>query len=95
MLKVDFANAFNTLHRSVILRELYNRKDLSPLWRLAAWVYGSPSTLLLLDKGVVAGSIPSEEGVRQGCVLAAALFSVGTVSMFNDCVYDRAKTFTQ
>ena len=71
LLKVDFTNAFNTLHRSLILRELYARKDLSPIWRLASWVYGSPSTLLLLDNGMVSGSLLSQEGVRQGCVLAA------------------------
>src|ERR1700722_14925484 len=28
----------------------------------------------------------SQEGVRQGCVLAAALFSIGTISIFNQCV---------
>ena len=86
LLKVDFTNAFNTLHRSVILRELFARKELGSLWRLASWVYGSPSTLLLLDQGTVAGSMLSQEGVRQGCVLAAALFSIGTISIFNQCV---------
>src|SRR6202012_3714371 len=62
------------------------KKERNTLWRLAHWVYGSPSTLLLLDHGVVRGSLLSQEGVRQGCVLAAALFSVGTVSVFNSCV---------
>ena len=77
LLKADFENAFNKLHRSVMLRELFARKDLNTLWRLAHCVYGSPSTLLLLDCGVVHGSLLSQEGVRHACVLAAALFSVG------------------
>ena len=61
LLKLDIENAFNKIQRSLFLSELFERKDLDSLWRLAHW------------------AIASEEGVRQGCVMAAALSCIGIV----------------
>ena len=82
LLKTDFDNAYNRVHRSLCLRELYAKEDLKFMWRMANWAYGSPSSLLLMDNGSVCGTINSEEGVRQGCVLAASLYALGTLPTF-------------
>ena len=66
--KLDFANAFNTMDREFFLKEV--RAD---MLGLAAWVdfcYGSPSKLVF-----GAGTIGSERGVHQGGPLGPLFFS--------------------
>jgi hypothetical protein len=47
----DIKNAFNARIRNDILKILYRQKELAPLWRMAGWAYGTPTDLLIVDKG--------------------------------------------
>jgi hypothetical protein len=84
VIKVDFANAFNTIPRRFIFQQLYRRPELTSLYYLAHWAYHSPSPLLLRDsQGQVAAILESAEGVRQGCVLGSLLFGVATLDLLH------------
>ena len=81
-IKIDFANAFNTIPRKHILDELYARPEMTSLFALTYWAYSEPSPLLVRDaKGDVAAILQSQEGVRQGCVLGSLAFGVATLTM--------------
>ena len=85
VIKVDFKNAFNTLSRKNMLTYLFQEPRLLPLYRLASWIYGRPSTLLVRNRaGRPVESIPSMQGVRQGCVLGSLLFAIATKRMLSD-----------
>jgi hypothetical protein len=45
----DMANAFNSLDRAVMMRELYSHRELAPIWRLANFCYSQPVNLHLYD----------------------------------------------
>jgi hypothetical protein len=45
----DIANAFNSLDRGLMLRELFSHRELAPVWRLAHWVYNQPVQLQLFS----------------------------------------------
>ena len=82
VIKVDFANAFNSLPRSKILSGVYEHPQLATFFRILHWAYCKPSTLLVRGKGgEVVAKIESEEGVRQGCVLGPLAFAVGTLGL--------------
>ena len=85
VIKVDFKNAFNSISRFAILHYLFQQPLLMPFFRLADWIYGQPSTLLLRNsRGAPIASIPSEQGVRQGCALGSLLFANATLRMLKD-----------
>lgn len=45
----DIRNAFNSLDRGMMMRQLFSHPTLSPIWRLAHWVYKQPIRLHLYD----------------------------------------------
>jgi len=81
-ISVDIKNAFNTRNRAHILANVYNRPALNLLWRISHFSYGTPSQLLVMDRGHVIGTFQSQEGVRQGDVLGSALFALSMVEIF-------------
>lgn len=69
LVSLDFANAFNTANRSLIVSAL---KEHAPaLYRLAKWAYNNASDLVIGDH-----ILKSAQGVRQGDPLGPLLFSL-------------------
>ena len=72
-----------------MLNLLFREPRLLQFYRLASWIYGRPSSLVVRDrKGRVVSTIDSEQGVRQGCVLGSLLFAVATMPMLTDLKAD-------
>lgn len=69
LLKVDFSNAFNTVDRAALLREVRLRLPALAPW--AEWCYCNHSRLLFQGN-----SISSEAGVQQGDPLGPLLFAL-------------------
>jgi hypothetical protein len=88
LLKCDIKNAFNERKREQILADLLKEEKLRPLWRFAHWAYRTPSPLLVLDHGVFAGLLMSEQGVRQGDGLASLLFSLSVQKFYERCTQE-------
>jgi hypothetical protein len=88
VISADITNAFNCRKRSQILASLFNEPSLSPLYRLAHWSYGNPSSLLVMDHGRVLRSFGSLEGVKQGDVLASLLFALSMKDIYASSVAD-------
>lgn len=70
---VDIKNAFNTENRAKLLSAVYKKPELSRMWRIANFTYGSESTLRLPN----GREIPSRNGVKQGDTLGSVQFAVG------------------
>ena len=58
-----------------MLSAVDGEQRLSNSWHVFTFAYGNPSTLIVRDHGHVAGSISSERGVKQGCVLGSLGFA--------------------
>ena len=72
----DAENAFNSLHRSTMLAELFKAKEFQSIWRFADWAYRMPSLLLAPGAdGTIQFGVWSQQGVRQGDPLGSHLFS--------------------
>jgi len=79
----DIRNAFNTVPRAFMLKELFEHPTLMGLWRIMHWAYGQPSLLLLFNRaGEVVAWIGSYEGVKQGCVFGSFGFAIATLRLF-------------
>ena len=75
--KIDIRNAFNERGRKLIMDGVFARPALRGLWRLTHWAHEVASLLLIRSTGgIVWAVLLSQEGVRQGCVLASALFAL-------------------
>ena len=59
----------------MILQSIYADANLSHVWRLFNFIYDSPSSLLVRDRGTVVADIPSLQGVKQGCVFGSLGFA--------------------
>ena len=88
VMKCDVRNAFNERKREQILATLYRNDSLRPIWRIANWAYGSPSDLLVLDRGSFRAIIPSEQGVKQGDCLGSFLFALSMQQSYAACCAD-------
>ena len=73
----DAENAFNSLHRSAMLTELFKRAEFKPIWKFAHWAYSRPSLMLApgMD-GKIQFGVWSYNGVRQGDPLGPLLFGI-------------------
>ncbi|TIC05207.1 hypothetical protein E3Q15_04496, partial [Wallemia mellicola] len=73
VLSLDFSNAYNTVSRKSMAKEI--QENTPSLYRTAKWAYGNPTTLAAAngDKQV---SLQSAQGVRQGDPLAPVFFSI-------------------
>ena len=67
LVKLDFSNAFNSLHRRTILDAIASRAP--HLYRYCYTAYAAPSSLIFGDF-----EISSEEGIQQGDPLGPLLF---------------------
>ena len=68
-LKLDFVNAFNTVHRATVLREVRLRLPAMAPW--AEWCYSHHTKLLFQGE-----ALTSEAGVQQGDPLGPLLFAL-------------------
>lgn len=85
-LTIDAINAFNSLDRGHMLREIYSHPELAAGWRIFDLSYSHPSQLIVIDKGKVFATILSSNGVRQGCQLASLGYSVGVQRLYEQCL---------
>ena len=74
VVKLDFANAFNSLHRDSMLSAVKN--TIPEIYQFCFLAYGSPSSLKFGDY-----QISSEEGAQQGDPLGPLFFTL----LFNPC----------
>ena len=68
---LDAQNAFNCLSRDAIFEAVFSDQRMRPIWNIVHMCYARPTQLLspLLD-----APLTSEEGTRQGSILAGFLF---------------------
>ena len=86
LLKCDIKNAFNECKRDFILNALFRQDNLRPLWRIAHWAYGQPSSLLVVDRGQFVGEISSANGVKQGDCMGSLLFSLALHPLYQQSI---------
>ena len=77
LLLVDFANAFNEASRAEALKAAYACHHLKPLWGILDLTLGTPSPSHIFGRdGNIFHTVMSQQGVRQGSVLAPLVFSL-------------------
>ena len=83
LLALDFANAFNSLDRAAMLRELFQCPELATMWRMVHWAYKEPTALWILDRdhGIIE-TILSGRGCRQGDPFAPILFAIAVKRIY-------------
>ena len=84
---IDFKNAFNSISRAKVLREVYNNPALQPLWHLVNYSYSSPSLLLTRNHDGVylkRDVLHSTQGVRQGDPLGSLLFALAVQPLYSE-----------
>ena len=72
---LDLESAYQRLKRPELMQKIYAEDDLKYIHRIINFTYGRPSTILVRDRGHVIDSFQGEEGVNQGCVLAALAYA--------------------
>ncbi len=76
-MSLDIKNAFNTRSRVKMAESLFKTPCTHPIWNLFYWAYCDTSHLNLYHQnGEYKGTILSQEGVRQGDILASFIFSI-------------------
>jgi ribonuclease HI len=87
VLSLDFSNAFNQRQRHTIAQALYRAPTTSRLWRFFDLCYGSrPSHLGIYDRGTLIYRFINDDGVRQGCPVAAFLYALSVQSIYEAAV---------
>lgn len=77
-LLLDGSNAYGSLYRREILRELYSTDALRSLYGVCSWLLEPPGFVGWYRRdGSLAGSSQSTRGIRQGMLLGPLLFAVG------------------
>ena len=84
LILLDGVNAYNALHRSRVLAEMYADPTWRPLWGLLGWLLGEPGFIGLYDSGTLVQQLRSTRGVRQGMVLGPLLFAVAVHRILSD-----------
>lgn len=83
----DFANAFNTRHRSAIAAALFANAQCAGIWRYFHWAYSVPSPLLVYDAvGNLYRALQSAEGVRQGDPPASLAFALSVQHLYQHAI---------
>ena len=72
---VDFSNAYNSVNRAQMLASVFGDERLSHLWRVLSFSYGEGSDLVIRNRGCIVDTVRSEQGGKQGCVLAGLGFA--------------------
>ncbi len=97
-MSLDIKNAFNTRSRVKIAESLFRTPCTHPIWNLFHWAYCDPSHLNLYHQnGEYKGTI-SQEGVRQGDILASLypcnLHTRKSTTYLQEVTLARQKTWT-
>ena len=77
---VDSVNAYNSASRAMMLESVYSDSRLAHLWRAYDFCYSSSSQLLLRQSGTIIDTVASDQGGRQGCVLAGLGYSPSDIA---------------
>ena len=85
---VDFTNAYNSLSRRAMLSSVFSDSRLSHLWKVFFFCYGQPSHLCIRERGFLVDTILSQEGGKQGCVLAGLGFARAMQPLYEAAVKD-------
>jgi hypothetical protein len=84
---IDISNAFNTVNREWMLKELFKYIQLESIFKLVHWAYKSPSHLYFRDdenKMINDLLLLSSDGSKQGDTLATLLFCLAIQSILKD-----------
>jgi hypothetical protein len=84
LLALDFKNAFNSLDRAEMLRELFTHPRLATMWRMVHWSYKEPTPLWIFgpDRRITE-AIMSGRGCRQGDPFAPILFAIAVKRIYD------------
>jgi ribonuclease HI len=87
VLSLDFRNAFNQRQRHTIANALYRAPNTSRLWRFFNLCYGSRAAHLgIYDRGTLIYRFINDDGVRQGCPVAAFLYALSVQHIYEAAV---------
>ena len=88
VLRTDFRNAFNTRRRHIIAEYLFSQPSTSKIWKFFALAYGrvNGSSMGIYQRGELIHSFINNEGVKQGCPLAAFLYALSVQKLYEDCI---------
>lgn len=88
LLKVDFKNAFNTVHRRAFFAALERlsaqHPEVAELLRYVRIAYGSESPLFFFDQAGATHILPSSDGCQQGDPLGPVLFAIALAKVMGE-----------
>jgi ribonuclease HI len=88
VLRTDFRNAFNERKRHIIAQALFSAPSTSKIWRFFALAYGGHdgSQMGIYQRGELIYKFINNEGVKQGCPLAAFLYALSVQKLYEKCI---------